>query len=186
MILGELIEIIRQQSTGVSPENKLLRSEIIIELILPRVLHLLVDDIAKDDQDLQTLRQNHSLTFSSGEDDLPSNIKEEYSDSIYFVNNSGVPDSYVKTWYDFTANGSPLVATFYVGNKKIYYREAGANAGIYNGSKTINAITFPTIPSAIGDTVNIKDNLLQKLITETAKVIRGERQIGGLDYESVQ
>lgn len=173
MTLDNLVETIRQIAIAgnADPASPLLNTTVLIELILPRVLHKLVSDAVKDDNQLNALRANHTLSVASGVVSCPATIKEEYAESIVFT--SAPTTSYQPTRFDYS-NGSSLFDTFTLANGNIYFREAGASAETYTGVKAINAITLPTLPAASTDTVTLKDVLLQQVIVYTASLIRGE------------
>lgn len=182
MTLAELVETIRQIAiTGAPQESPLMNTTVIAELILPRVLNKLVSDAVKDDNQLNALRANHTLSITSGVVSCPSTIKEEYAESMYFLS---VPTaSYEPTPFDYS-NGSDLFDTFRVDTGNIHYRQAGLSAGIFTGVRAVNAITLPTLPAASTDTVTLKENLLQQVITYTASIIKGEIPLAaiGLDH----
>jgi hypothetical protein len=177
MTLEELVERIRQIGIAANPESPLLNSKVLIELVLPRVLNKLVSDAARDEYQLNALRADHSLAIASGVVSCPMTIKEEYADSIVFT--SAPTTSYKPTHLDFS-NGSTLFDSYRVGEGQIYYRQAATGAKAFTGTKTINAVTLPVLPALssgdidVGTTLNLKDDLIEQIITYTASLIKGE------------
>jgi hypothetical protein len=177
MTLEELVERIRQIGIAANPESPLLNSKVLIELVLPRVLNKLVSDAARDEYQLNALRADHSLAIASGVVSCPMTIKEEYADSIVFT--SAPTTSYKPTHFDFS-NGSVLFDSFRVGEGKIYYRQADTGERAFSGTKTINAVTLPTLPTDstgdidVGTTLTLKDDLIEQIIIFTAALIKGE------------
>jgi hypothetical protein len=184
MTLEQLVETIRQIGIAANPESPLLNSNVLIELVLPRVLNKLVSDAVKDEYQLNALRTSHTLSITSGVVSCPATIKEEYADSISFT--SAPTTSYKPTELDFS-NGSSLFDSFYVAKGNIYYREAGTSAQAFTGVRAVNAITLPVMPTLSSDTVNLKANLLEQVIAFTASLIRGEIPLAaiGLDNASI-
>lgn len=192
MTLEELvikIKAIATQNGGGNPA--MLDTDTLVELILPRVTDVVVADVCKDAQQLQNLRANHTISFTSGVGTLPTTIKEEFIESMYSYGaasntNVGLTTSYKRDLIDYGLGGSSLVATFSVQNGNIYYRAAGGTATAFTGSLIWNAVTLPTLPAASGDTVVIKANILEQVIALTVAVITGEVPLGkiGLDYTS--
>jgi hypothetical protein len=184
MTLAELEQTIKQIGIGANPESPLLNSDVLIELVLPRVLNKVVADVVRDEQQLNALRADHTLSVVSGQVSCPSNIKEEYADSITFP--SSPLTSYRPTRTDY-AQGSDLFDTFFLANQKIYFRQAGLSAATYTSAITLNAITLPTMPVSAAATVSIKANILEQVITYTASLIRGEIPLQeiGLDNAAV-
>jgi hypothetical protein len=166
LTLADLVETIRQLG-GESALN----TTVFIELALPRVLHKVAEDASRDENQLNALRSNHTLSVASGVVSCPGAIKEEHVESIVFL--SAPTTSYSPSALDYSY-GSDLFDTFRVDSGSIHYREAGEDAGTFTGVKTINAITLPSLPAASTDAVNLKDNILQKVITTTASLIKGE------------
>jgi hypothetical protein len=189
MTLAELVEKIRQIGIAANPESPLLNSTVLIELILPRVLNKLVSDVVKDELQLNTLRASHTLSITSGVVSCPMTIKEEYSDSIVFT--SAPTTSYKPTPLDFS-NGHDLFDSYRVGEGNIYFRQAATGERAYTGVKVINAITLPTLPATDSDSVrlaslDLKDNLIEQVITYTVSLIKGEIPLAaiGLDNSNI-
>lgn len=189
MILSELIERIKVVATGLSRsplDPRLLDSEVLIEVILPRVFEIVAQNAAKDGDNLNALKKDHSITFASGVGTLPEAIKEEFTDSISFPTIYYV--SYEPRYEDFVLDSaSDLIGTFTIHNRQIYYRPAGAAFGAFNGSVTVNAVTLPTLPTLISDTVVLKDSLLEEVISLASSVINGTTPLPaiGVDYPPV-
>jgi hypothetical protein len=184
MTLSELIERIRQIGIAANPESPLLNTTVLVELILPRVLNKVAAEVVRDEYQLNALRQDHVLSVSSGVVSCPSVIKEEYADSIVFP--SSPLTSFQPTRTDY-AQGSDLFDTFFVANQKIYFRQAGESVAGYTSAITVNAITLPVLPTLASDTVDIKANILEQVITYTAALIRGELPLQsiGLDNAAI-
>jgi hypothetical protein len=182
MTLAELIEKIRQIGIAANPESPLLNGNVLIELVLPRVFNKVVSDAVRDEYQLNALRAEHTLSITSGVVSCPVTIKEEYADSITFT--SAPTTSYKPTPFDFS-NGSDLFDSYRVGEGNIYYRQAATGAKAFTGVKSINSITLPVLPTLSSDTVALKDNLLEQVITFTASLIKGEipLQAIGLDND---
>ena len=182
MTLSEVIERIRQVA-GANQESPLLNTTMLTEIVLPRVIQKVVHDAVRDENQLNALRQDHTLSIVSGVVSCPSTIKEEYAESIVFL--SAPTTSYQPTALDFS-QGSSLFDTFRVDSLNIHYRQAGASAGVFTGVKTINAITYPDINSkGATDEVPLKDNLLQQVIAVTASLIKGEIPLAAVGLDSV-
>lgn len=181
MTLETLIESIRQIA-GANQESPLLNTAMLTELVLPRVMQKVVADAVKDENQLNALRANHTLSIVSGVVSCPSTIKEEYAESIVFT--SAPSTSFEPTQFDFS-NGSSLFDTFTIDSGNIYFRQAATGQRAYTGVKTINAITLPTLPTLSSDTVNLKENLLQEVIAITASLIRGETPLALFGLENI-
>lgn len=181
MTLDELVERIRQVA-GVNLESPLLNTTMLIEIVLPRVMQKVTADAVRDENQLNALRADHTLSIVSGVVSCPATIKEEYADSIVFL--SAPVTSYKTDALDFS-NGSSLFDSFRVDSGNIHYRQAGLSAGIFSGTKTINAVTLPVLPTLSSDTVNLKDNLLQEVIAVTASLIKGEIPLSVFGLENV-
>lgn len=162
---------------GAAPDNPLLNTKAIIEILLPKVFYKVVSEAVSDENELNGLRSSHTLSISSGVVSCPVTIKEEYSESIVFT--SAPTTSYQPTEFDY-AQGDSLFDTFYVGAGQIKFREAGASAVAFTGTKNITAVTLPTLPTLSSDTVNIKEHLLQRIVTLGASVIKGEVPLASL------
>jgi len=195
MTLTELVEAIKAIAiqNGVAPEQSpLLDSTTLIELILPRALDVVAMDVCKDEQQAQALRANHTVVFTAGVGTLPSTIKEEFIESVYFygaasTTNSATLASYKRDFVDYGQGGSNIVPTFSTQNGNIYYRTAGSAANAFNGTLILNAITLPTLPSLASDTVSLKANILQQVIAFTVSIITGQVPLAriGLDYSQL-
>ncbi len=181
MTLAELVETIRQIA-GANVESPLLNTTMLVELVLPRVIQKVVADAVRDENQLNAFRAAHTLSIVSGVVSCPATIKEEYAESVVFL--SAPLTSYKSDALDFS-NGSSLFDSFRIDSGSIYYREAGASAGVYTGVKTVNAITFPTLPATSSDSVSLKDNLLQEVIAVTAALIKGEIPLAAFGLENV-
>jgi hypothetical protein len=181
MTLDELIERIRQVA-GANVESPLLNTTMLIEIVLPRVMQKVAADAVRDDNQLNALRADHTLSIVSGVVSCPATIKEEYAESIVFL--SAPATSYKTDAFDFS-NGSSLFDAFRVDSGNIHFRQAGLSAGIFTGTKTINAITLPALPTLSTDTVNLKDNLLQEVIAVTASLIKGEIPLAAFGLENI-
>jgi len=193
MTLEELVIKIKTiaSQNGVAESSPLLDSDTLIELVLPRVLDVVASDVCKDAQQIQNLRANHTITFTSGVGTLPTTIKEEFIESMYaygeFSNtNTGLTTSYKRDLMDYGLGGSSLVATFSIQNGNIYYRAAGGTTTAFTGDIVFNAVTLPTLPSASGSTVSIKANILEQVVALAVAIITGEVPLSkiGLDYTS--
>ncbi len=194
MTLEELVIKIKAiaSQNGVAAENSpLLDSDTLIELVLPRVIDVVTMDVCKDAQQLQALRANHTISFTSGVGTLPATIKEEFIESMYSYGsasntNAGITTSYKRDLIDYGLGGNTLVNTFSVQNGNIYYRAAGGTATAFTGDLVWNAVTLPTLPSASGMTVSLKANILEQVIALTVAIITGEVPLSkiGLDYTS--
>jgi hypothetical protein len=84
MTLDELIERIRQVA-GANVESPLLNTTMLIEIVLPRVMQKVAADAVRDDNQLNALRADHTLSIVSGVVSCPATIKEEYAESIVFL-----------------------------------------------------------------------------------------------------
>lgn len=193
MTLEELVIKIKAiaSQNGVAESSPLLDSDTLIELILPRVIDVVASDVCKDAQQLQNLRANHTITFTSGVGTLPTTIKEEFIESMYSYGtasntNVGLTTSYKRDLIDYGLGGSSLTSTFSVQNGNIYYRAAGGTATAFTGDIVFNAVTLPTLPSASGSTVSIKANILEQVVALTVAIITSEVPLSkiGLDYTS--
>lgn len=191
MILSELIERIKQVAIGVaqSPlDPRLLDNEVLIELILPRVFSIIAQNVAKDPNNLNALRKDHTISFTLGVGTLPETIKEEYADSIVFTDSVEEMASYVPQYPDYalapTSNFTPM---FTVRNRQLYYQPANGSPGTFTGSRTINAVTLPSLPALVSDTVVLKDNLIEEVISFAAALITGKIPFSaiGLDYPAI-
>lgn len=181
MTLAELAERIRQTAIAGNIESPLLNTTVLIEIVLPRVIQRVVSDAVKDENQLNALRANHTLSIVSGVVSCPSTIKEEYVESIVFT--SAPSTSYSPDAFDFS-NGSSLFDKFRVDSGSIHYREAGENAGSFSGTRQINAITLPVLPTLSSDEVVLKDNLLQEVLTVAASLIKGEIPLASFGLEN--
>lgn len=280
MILSEVIERVRLLASnlgGGPPDARLLGSEVIVEIILPRVFEIITQNAAKDPENLNSLRKDHTIAMTNGVGTLPESIKEEFVSSIFVVDVDGAStapqyfDSYTPQYQEyFQGSLDTLVGQFTIRNRQFYYYPPGyftsgtvnaaniasnilpitdhgwvtalavqtylgdgltnelldgtdyyvivvnldniklattaanATAGTamtvtpggpgsftiipkhalsrFTGNITINSVTIPTLPSAIGDTVVIKDNLLEEAITLAANFVAGKTKMPGLDY----
>lgn len=102
MKLYEVLERIRFEAANMSAgpiDPKFSDSGVLIEIILPRVLETVTQNAAKDPDNLNSLRRNHVLTFSNGAATLPTSVKEEFANSIYFLLDPSI--SYQPTYTDF-------------------------------------------------------------------------------------
>lgn len=183
MTLDELVRTIRQIASVAAPDSPLLNSQVLIELVLPRVLHKVAQDAIKDDNQLNALRSDFTLSIVSGVVSCPSTLKEEHAESIVFT--SAPTTSYEPTAFDYS-NGSDLFDSFHIASGNIYYRQAGLSAATYTGTKTINAIALPSLPAASTDTVQVKDNILQQVIATTVSLIKGEIPMAAFGLENGQ
>lgn len=186
MNLGELITKIKMLATqiGVEPAlSPLLDSDALIELLLPRVIDYVTMDVVKDEQQLNALRTDHTLTFASGFAALPSTVKEEYAESIFFAKNGA---SYVQTWYEYRNDVSVMFDRFIILNGNIYYRAPGESVTGHSGSEIMNAVTYPSLPATESTAVSIKANILEQIISVTVAVVTGKLPIAkiGLDYQA--
>ncbi len=182
MTLLELVTTIQQIAIAGNIESPLVNTTMLTELVLPRVIQKVVSDAARDENQLNALRADHTLSITSGVVSCPSTIKEEYAESRVFL--SAPLTSYQPTAFDFS-NGSSLFDTFRVDSGNIHYRQAGLSAGIFTGVKTVNAITLPTLPALSSDTVNLKDNLLQEVIAVTVSLIKGEIPMAAFGFDNL-
>lgn len=170
MTLLELVERIKQ--TALEIGGPVLDTDIIVEILLPRVLDVVASNAVKDEQGLNALRANHNVVFTAGVGALPTYVKEDYADSFAFVDNEGA--SYKKSYFDFAQSNSDFVDSFHVANSNIYFRQKSSIAGQYGGTLVINAVTTPSLPTLSSDTVTLRSNLLEQVIASTAAIIKGE------------
>lgn len=281
MTLNEVIERIRLLASNIGggiPDARLLSTEVISEILLPRVFEIVTQNAVKDPDNLNSLRKDHTIAVANGVGTLPESIKEEFASSIFISDVSGTNistkywDSYAPQYQDYYNDSlNSLVGQFTVRNRQFYYYPSGrfstkttgssalislnaipvlnhgfttalrvqtsggngftnelfdgvdyfvipftantiklassaanATAGTaltvtpdgvgtfdivpqtaiycFTGNVTINSITIPTLPTAVTDTVVIKDNLLEEVIVLTANFISGKTKIPGLDY----
>lgn len=188
MLLSELIVKIKMLATQIGVEaamSPLLDSDALIELVLPRVIDYVTMDLVKDEQQLQALRTDHTLTFASGFASLPSTVKEEYAESIFFAKNGA---SYVQQWYEYRNDVSTMFDRFTVLNGNIYYRAPSESVTGHSGNEIMNAITYPSLPATESTAVSIKANILEQIISLAVSVITGQVLIAhiGLDYQTIQ
>lgn len=193
MNLLELIERVKTEARELSPDpnKKHLDDGIIAELVLPRALDLVVIDLVKDTDGLNALRADHTITFTAGVGTLPSTVKEEYVNSIYFKDSLDEMwrnfVSYEPRYEDFILSGPrTIVDTFTVANGNIYYCETSSKFGDFSGQLVINAITTPTIPTVTTDTVNLKSNILNKLIAVAASIVNRGIPLEKVALDNVQ
>lgn len=177
MTLLELAERIRILAQTSSTETALLNTTAIIEVVLPRVFHKIVSEAVSDENELNGLRSDFTLSIASGVVSCPVTIKEQYAESIVFT--SAPTTSYQPTEYDYS-QGDDLFDTFFIGSGQIKFREAGENSGAFTGTKTINSITLPVLPTLSSDPVVLKEHLLQRVINLAASVVRGEIKLADL------
>ena len=168
--------------------SPLLDSQVLVELVLPRVIDLVVSNIVKDESQLHALRTVQSVTFAAGFAVLPAKIKEEYAESIYMVDDVLV--SYEHQWLDYSlgATNSLLTGRFHVSNGNIYYTPAAGTIGTFAGSRNVDAITTPSLPTTAAGTVVMNPYVIEQVITTAIAVIRGEIPLAqiALDYSEAK
>lgn len=286
MILSELIERVKLTAIGMgNPDPRLLDSEVLVELVLPRVFSIVTQNTAKDPNALAGVRKDHTLSFVDGVAPFPEDVREEFTDSIYFPNVTQV--SFIRGFDDWNSTaasswehvftvqqrnmyftpttgfvsliGSPSAAgiytprgtyqdtvdqttnTYYVllgrpdsdieiddvlgvptfqGGSNCIIHESGiwivnddtgtlayfsnddvtssmtwtdvggglpaptTSVTAFTGDVLMNAITIPTLPTLVGDTVVAKDNILEEVIMTAAAVVTKQISLTAisLDY----
>lgn len=257
----------------------LLDSEVIIEILLPRVFSVVTQNVVKDPNNLNALRKDHTVAFTAGVGTLPESIKEEYVESLYFpifpyasyipryeeysqlsqsvnidyftiqnrqiyflpasVHNSVIvagagtaAANGTYTWRGIYASLDPYynlngqassttVSAISTASNPLYWRVWASNGDVlygantadgfpydvmtwtadngtnpvptftedttFTGNATINAITLPVLPTLISDTVVLKDNLVEEVITFMASVMSEKIPLSAiaLDYPSL-
>lgn len=189
MTLNEVInriQLVVSQTKQEPANSAFLDTSVLTEVLLPRVFTFVVANAVKDENQLSALRQNHTLTFTDGVATLPETIKEKYADSIYVVDadsGSFSNASYKRHFLDYATGTNNFCAKFTVQNRQVLYRNGGQPSGAFAGSLTINAITLPTLPSTVSTAVDLKDHLLEEVISICASVIQGQIPLAnfGLD-----
>ena len=195
MTFGELIARIKQVAMDIADESmkpKLAESEALIELILPRCLAVIITDILETSEGINSFREETELTFVNGEANLPDGLKEEHIELITFLNDSGV--SYIPDYFVFQNDiTTALIATtphtvgrFTYYNGKIIYYPKGAAQGAFSGTVDVLATVMPVLPSTTAGTVNLREDILQRLINFTVGILIGKipfNIIGMTGYE---
>lgn len=174
MTLQELIsriKIVATQNATQPVASPLLDSQVLIEIVLPRVFAVILQAFAKDSDKLASLETTHTVSITNGIGTLPANVPEEYASNMYIT--EAPTASYKANYFDYKT-GVAYCPRFTVQNKKLYFRTEGQDDNDYTGNITLNAVTIPVLPTLIGDTVEIKDNVLEQVIAFTAGLIRGE------------
>lgn len=196
MILSELIARIKQVAIDTSKgpiDPKVMDSEVLIELILPRALQIVTTDILESPEGFNSFRRTITLAFTTGSAPVPAGLKEEYIPYLVFED---LPDaSYIEDWFTFQteyADDDALVARapytvprFTFKDKKIYLYGSGAIFGSITASLNVIAIVVPTLPAAAADTVDIRDDFLQRMIAFTASVVNGTIPISALGIANI-
>lgn len=178
MTLLELIERVKTVATGTEmgpADPRMLDSEVLIEIILPRAFDIVVKQITKDEKSLNTLRMDQTLTFTAGVATLPDSIDEQYTDSIYFKNSPMA--SFIPRYEDFILAPRRIVDTFTIANGSIYYREAGDEDIGGPQTQVINAITIPVLPTLISDQVVARDHVIEQIIFYAASIVNGSTSL---------
>lgn len=173
MTLEEVIERIKQEAIhlGASPEQvkKLLDSELIVELILPKICQEVTKASVKDELKLNALRSDHSVDITAGAGPLPVDVEEDYAEHAYLTTQPMA--SYVRQPFDYFNNGHSVIPTFYIGDGNLYYRDGGASATAYTGRVTLNAVTTPTLPATLGTAWTVNASVLEDIIFMAANLV---------------
>lgn len=193
MTLGEALERIRTEAAALNSgqmSDSMQDPSILIEVILPRCFELVARDAAKDPRHLNSLRKNHTISFTSGVGTLPESVKEEWAESIVFntINSAsdyqpGITTSYKKTFTDYAlSSGNTYAACFTVIGRQIHYRAANTNPGNFTGNITVSAVTLPTVPASLATAIDIKDDLLEKVLTLASHVVANKVSLTSTDF----
>lgn len=175
MTLNELIARIKVVAIDTASEEirpRLLDSQVMIEILLPRAMDILYEKTARNPEGLNALRKQFSVNFASGEAPLPATLKEEHIPTLTCVTDYNA--SYVPSWQEFAGRDDLHYPKFTVKDGKIHYRSRSGVLGGRIGNLTFAAILRPSLPALITDQVDIRDPFLSELIMFTASIINGQ------------
>lgn len=122
----------------------------------------------------QRFRKSYSVTMVDGSCTLPDLILDELNTLTV---EGDTPTSFERSYLDFYNAPSGLINYATVRNNTFLYREAGADAGLYDGDLTINAVGMPAIPSTITDTIDIPLTLADRVSNILAEKIGGNAEL---------
>lgn len=153
MKLKELLNRVSLIVSGMTPEkpenHPLLSPEVFVELLLPRALQLIVDELLTDPSSVSTANRAHSVKLASGEGRLPPNLPERYVEA-FEVTVAGKDESATASWEQSYSNyqrdANVNVAKFHVRGDSVYYRGIGSSAGASTDLVTIYGPTVPNVP----------------------------------------
>lgn len=174
MTLAEIIERIKMEAmemAGSTAPNPLLETEVLIELILPKVIHACVDACLKDEEKIACLRANYNIAFTAGVANLPTGTSSRYAQHTYFY--SFPKASYRANFTDYLDNPSSYIDTFTVQAEVLYFRQANTAYTAYGSTTQVSMITIPQIPATISTAMSIDAVLLEEVIFLTACIITG-------------
>lgn len=187
MILSEVIERIKFAALGAGDkpiDPRMLDSEVLIEIILPRCLQRITEEAAQDETRADALRADHIIALVAGVGTLPETISEKWAKSTV-ITSPDINGSYINDYQEYYLTRALACPTYTIKSKKLYYRAENTAANAYTGNVTINAVTIPTLPTLISDTVTLKDYLLEQLITLAACVVNGSIPLSRLTLDDI-
>ncbi len=123
----------------------------------------------------ERFERTFSLTLTNGKVALPDGIirSELSSAAITSGDDIGVPTSYEEQFYDFRR--APHVQLNYaaISGNELHFREAGEDAGEFDGALNITTVALPDIPSSASDAISMPETLAELTAAILAKMMRG-------------
>lgn len=176
MILSELIERIKFVAIGAGegPANpRLLDSEVLIELVLPRCFQRVCEETTLDENRLKDLLDTHTIDVVAGVGTLPENLLVKWSRAISVVFPSKSA-SLISSYMQYAMTADSIVDTFCIQGRDFLYREDNSAINDYTGSVTLYGVTVPTLPASVSSTVVAPDYILEQVISLAAAVVNGQ------------
>lgn len=180
MTLQEVVDKIKMLASqaGVS-DSPYLDTTMLSELVLPRCASVIAKNVTKDTHQVQALRRDFTVSFTSGVGTLPEAVKDEYAETGFIPTTESV---YAKQWYQYNSGFTSVFPRWTIRNRNIYYTGANGSPGSYTGNITFNFVALPVFPSSASSTVDIKDNILEQIITMAANVVANKIPLPEADY----
>lgn len=180
MTLQQFIDRARAMAIGMSPDLKeeAFDRELFLEITLPSIIDVVVDEIVLNEENLHSLMQDHSISLVTGVADLPTDLCIDYLPSAVVIEEPTA--SFIYDWYEFDDKSSDYVTDVWtIRNKKIYYVRR-TTATPYTATLTFSFVTKPSIPTSLGNSWVAQEDVVDRMVSIAATVIAGNLSITDL------
>jgi hypothetical protein len=150
-------------------------ASVVLEDLFYEALRQAVVIGASNQNEAGSLKRVYPLLIVDGVADLPDTVVTECLDSssVFATDDVTQLSSYQSRFNDYLRPGHDLLNYYAVQGNQFYFREAGDDAGVFDGTINLVAIGTPDIPAAIADPITISTETAERTIKILAQMLRG-------------
>lgn len=164
--------------TGQDPHQALSIDNVwVFEEAFPLALCKAIEEIGLSDAEIEHYRREHTLTLTDGSAALPQDVLHRFLDSSTISSDDDETVSMLSSFcnrYSEFLNPPHTALGYYTTIENTFrYREAGGNAGEFDGDIKLQAVSLPQTPATITGTMTIPDDVADRLVEILADMVKG-------------